>query len=176
MSTGLDVPSPDSILPARRGHAEAPPRRDRLARRGKRSREAARAEAARARQPALRTDRLAPIHELLRTYREEVVRDGEIAVSPLEQLLPKLAAEVSEVEAWAEGLGRRAHSDGAAIRRALMFLRTFGRVTTLDFSSIPVEERGRLVALLALEHRWCYAAAGTTRDAFKIAIGRTGAR
>jgi hypothetical protein len=118
-------------------------------------------------------DRLSPIHALLRVYREQ---RGAFAESPLAGFLKGLLAEVEALEDWSGCRGRRQHHDGTSIRQALHFLRTFSRIMSLDFSDIPVEERDDLVRLLALEHRWCYAAAGTTRDAFKIAIGRTGAR
>jgi len=147
----------------------------RSARRAKRERERAREDAAKKEQPALHLDRLAPIRVLLRTYREERAPDA-FDETALVAFVPRLRAEVEALEAWADGRGRRAHHDGASVRQALHFLRTFGRIMSLDFSHVPIEERDRLVALLALEHRWCYAAAGTTRDAFKVAIGRTGAR
>ncbi len=145
------------------------------ARRAKRDRERARAAAAKSRQPSLDVDRMTPICRLLRAYREQKA-GVPIDPSPLASFLPRLRREVEAVETWATGRGRRMHHDGAAIRQALHFLRTFGRIMSLDFSDIPIEERDGLVTLLALEHRWCYAAAGTTRDAFKMAIGRTGAR
>jgi hypothetical protein len=140
----------------------------------KRARAKARLTLVRDDRPALRTNRLDPIIELLRTYREG--REVGEPVSPLEKFNATLEAEVRELEAWTEGLEPKAKKDGSAIRQALELLRVFGRITALDFSTIPDEERTGLVTLLALEHRWCYAAAGTDREIFKIAIGRTGAR
>jgi hypothetical protein len=143
-------------------------------RRGKRLRARARVEAAQRLRPSLRIDRLSPIFNILRTYREHA--PGAPEPSPLIAYVKELTAEIETLEAWAGERTRRAQSEGAVIRQALEFLRTFGRVGALDFSVVPIEDRAMLVSLLALEHRWCYAAAGTTRDVFKIAIGRTGAR
>jgi hypothetical protein len=148
----------------------------RTARKAKRQRESAREEAAKREQPSLCLDRRGPVCALLRRYREQRAVDVAAVPSPLDAWLPRLRREVEALEAWASSRGRRHRLDGATIRQALHFLRAFGRIMALDFSSIPIEERESLVALLALEHRWCYAAAGTTREAFKIAIGRTGAR
>jgi hypothetical protein len=119
-------------------------------------------------------DRADPIVDLLRRY--ETDPGIPLENTPLQQYLIELRAEVEALEAWAESRPRGEQRETASIRQALDFLRRFGHLSTLDFSSIPEEERGDLITLLALEHRWCYAAAGTTRDAFKIAIGRTGAR
>ncbi len=124
--------------------------------------------------PELSLDRMGPIISLLRQYRED--REGHLSAKALSRYLQHLKAEVEALERWADARSTRLQKDGATIRRALEFLRTFGHVTALDFSSIPIEERSGLVTLLALEHRWCYAAAGTTRGAFKVATGRTGAR
>lgn len=125
-------------------------------------------------QPTLMIDRAAPLLRLLHSYR--IADPAPNEHTPLEDYLAAVRAEVEALEAWAESRPKAEQKDGNAIRQALDFLRTFGHLSTLDFSSIPEEERVHLVTLLALEHRWCYAAAGTTRDAFKIAIGRTGAR
>jgi hypothetical protein len=144
-------------------------------RQAKRLRARARVDAAVERRPTLRTDRLPPIHAILRIYREHP-GDGSPDPSPLVPLIEELRVEVEALEGWADRRGKRAHHEGATIRQALGFLRTFGRMMALDFSEIPIEERPLLVSLLAMEHRWCYAAAGTTREAFKVAIGRTGAR
>jgi hypothetical protein len=119
--------------------------------------------------PTLLVDREGPILELLRTYRE---RDD----ASIDAFVAALKAEVEALESWASSRAKHEQREALAIRQALDFLRTFGHLSTLDFSVVPEEERNKLVLLLALEHRWCYAAAGTTRDAFKIAIGRTGAR
>lgn len=125
-------------------------------------------------QPTLMVDRAAPLLRILKSYQEaDPALDDR---TPLQNYLAVVRAEVEALEAWAESRPKTQQKDGGAIRQALDFLRTFGHLSTLDFSSIPEEERMDLVTLLALEHRWCYAAAGTTRDAFKGAIGRTGAR
>ena len=124
--------------------------------------------------PTLMLDRASPILDLLRRY--QIDPGIPVERTPLHQYLIELRAEVEALEAWAESRPRGEQRDNASIRQALDFLRRFGHLSTLDFSVIPEEERGDLITLLALEHRWCYAAAGTTRDAFKIAIGRTGAR
>lgn len=125
--------------------------------------------------PAIRSDRLTPLRELLRTYRETEVEPTEDG-TPLSRYIAMLDAEVAVLEAWATSRTNAEQTNGNTVRTALEWLRAFGRMTVLDFSSIPDEERKDLVTLLALEHRWCYAAAGTTRDSFKLAIGRTGAR
>lgn len=145
------------------------------ARQAKRLRARARVDAAVEKRPTLRTDRLPPILAILRAYREHP-GDGSPEPSRILGFIEELRVEVEALEGWADRRGKRAHHEGATIRQALGFLRTFGRMMALDFTLLPIEERPALVTLLALEHRWCYAAAGTTRDAFKIAIGRTGAR
>lgn len=125
--------------------------------------------------PERLTDRLTPTTEVLSAYRRgHDLPDGP--KTPLSERIAHLDSEVRELEAWASSRPHSVQRSGPVIRQALDFLRHFGRLTTLDFSGVPVEERGHLVKLLALEHRWCYAAAGTTRDAFKAATGRTGAR
>ena len=68
-------------------------------------------------------------------------------LEPLLELLAEVDLEVRLLEAVVARRSRADHRAGPAIRR-----------------------------LLALEYRWCFAAAGTTPRAFKIAIGRTGAR
>lgn len=146
----------------------------RAARQARRARAQARLTLVHGERPPLQTDRMTPLLRLLRSYREgqELGRP----TSPLVEFLGHLQDEVEGLEVWAESLEPKARRGGPAIRQALEFLRTFGRITALDFSSIPEEERAGLVTLLALEHRWCYAAAGTSRGIFKAAIGRTGAR
>lgn len=148
-------------------------------RQARRRRARARAAAAQRLKPLLRIDRMTPILAILRAYRDE--RSAPLAgplrsPSPLAAYVHALRREVEGIEAWARARSRRAQEEGETIRRALAFLRSFGRMMSLDLSSVPVEDRDHLVALFALEHRWCYAAAGTTRCVFKIAIGRTGAR
>jgi len=123
--------------------------------------------------PPRHLDRLAPLQEALRAYRAGL---DEAFASPLGALRARIEAEVSALEAWASELPASHKRSGPVLRQTLDFLRTFGRLTVLDFSNVPDEDRDHLVAILALEHRWCYAAAGTTREAFKRAAGRTGAR
>jgi hypothetical protein len=159
------------IRPSRLGKAGS------SARRARRLRAKARLEDAQRARPTLDADRLTPILGVLRVYREHIGAPGrDVDASPLAAFVRTLLSEVEALESWAASRGKRIHHDGSTIRKALHFLRTFSRIMSLDFSNIPIEERDLLVALLALEHRWCYAAAGTTRNAFKIAIGRTGAR
>jgi len=148
-------------------HKLTSPNADRCARR---SRVRARlAEAAHSR-PELRIERGEPIREILRAYRSGV------HAAPLTRYIAELRSEIEVLEAYARTIPRRQQSDGPSTRRALCFLKSFGRISALDFDPIPIEERPNLVVLLALEYRWCFAAAGTTQAAFKIAIGRTGAR
>lgn len=116
--------------------------------------------------PAVRLDREGPI-------RRAVQRAGDFG---LEAFCEALAREVDALEALAAERCPCAQADGPTIRRALELLRRFGRLSAMDFSDVPVEDRPTLVKILALEHRWCYAAAGTTREIFKEATGRTGAR
>lgn len=154
------------------GRSDRPATRE--AREARRARQQARLTNVMRHRPTLMMDRAAPILDLLRRYRADP--GAVIEITPLQQYLIELRAEVEALEDWAESRPRGEQRDNGSIRQALDFLRRFGHLSTLDFSSIPEEERGDLVTLLALEHRWCYAAAGTTRDVFKVAIGRTGAR
>ena len=116
--------------------------------------------------PPLRVDRATPLRRAVQTAAE----DG------LDAFCAQLTEEVTELESWAENRPSHLKTDGSTIRRALELLRRFGRLSAMDFSDVPVEDRQVLIKILALEHRWCYAAAGTTRAAFKSATGRTGAR
>lgn len=168
MPIAKSEPAPNSIYAS-----AAPVRADREARQARRRRLEARLEPRRLDRPHLHLDRLGPVEVMLRRYREGA---GASCPSPLEARLLELEAEVASLEAWVRALPEAALREGAAIRRALDLLRGFGHLTTLDYSPIPVEERPALVALLALEHRWCYAAAGTEREVFKLVTGRTGAR
>ena len=142
------------------------------ARNARRQREDARRAQARVEAPALRIARLEPVHALLRSYRAGASQGLE----PLLELLAEVDLEVRLLEAVVARRSRADHRAGPAIRRALTLLKDFGRLSVLDFDVLPVEGRPHLVRLLALEYRWCFAAAGTTPRAFKIAIGRTGAR
>ena len=124
--------------------------------------------------PALETERAIRLNRVLRAFREGQVDKGEPC--PLAARLSEVQEEVQSLEAWVESRDRQKQHAGQTIRLALELLRQFSFLTTLDFSVIPDEKRPKLIELLALEHRWCYAAAGTTRTAFKIETGRTGAR
>lgn len=92
------------------------------------------------------------------------------------QSFEPLTRELEALERWAEQRSEADRMDGATIRRALAYLRRLGRLSAGPLPELPPEERSRLVRLLSLEHRWCYAAAGTNRSCFERAIGRTGAR
>jgi hypothetical protein len=144
------------------------------ARRAKKRRANARVEEAVRRCPDLRTDRLTPIRDVLRGYRGR--SDEDQTRGPLAAYVRGVEEELALLEDYVATLPRSAHREGATIRRALCFLKSFGRISALDFDLVPIEERPILVELLRLEYRWCFAAAGTTPRAFKIAIGRTGAR
>lgn len=146
------------------------------ARQAKRKRATARVEAAVRQCPALRIDRLTPVTHVLRSYRVWPDDPALAPPSPLAAYIDQVKAELADLEAWVASLPKPALRDGAVIRRALCFLKGFGRISALDFELVPTEERERLVELLRLEYRWCFAAAGTTPRAFKVAIGRTGAR
>ncbi|MEQ9503231.1 MAG: hypothetical protein RIT81_40570 [Deltaproteobacteria bacterium] len=128
--------------------------------------------AADAEAPGLRVERIRPIREMLRVYADA----DHVRACPLTGYLSVLEAEVKMLERWADSRTQDEQRAGPTIRRALELLRAFSRISVLDFSDIPDEDRPKLVALLALEHRWCYAAAGTSREHFKVATGRTGAR
>lgn len=154
-------------------HLETPERTTtRQAREARRRRAQYRVHATGDDTPALRMERIRPIQDLLRAF---AAYDPN-RPCPLTGYLAVLEAEVGLLEKWVATRSKNEQRAGATIRRALELLRAFGRISVLDFSDIPDEDRPKLVALLALEHRWCYAAAGTTRDAFKLATGRTGAR
>lgn len=117
------------------------------------------------------TDRASPLREVLRAAAEGV------DVGPqLEARLAIVRAEVETLEALVLERSPGERKNGASIRRALELLRRFGRASCLDLSVIEEPLRPLLVTWLALEHRWCYAAAGTDRRSFKRATGRTGAR
>lgn len=138
----------------------------------RRQREDARRAQAQHASPELRLERLQPVLELIRAYRS----GAAVSVAPIEALIRDVDLEVRLLEGAVARRSRAEHKDGAAIRRALTLLKDFGRLSALDFDALPIEGRPLLVRLLALEYRWCFAAAGTTPRAFKIAIGRTGAR
>jgi hypothetical protein len=159
--------SPRSIYAAARPGA-LPTRRARGERR-RRAKERVRGDLAG--RPPIDLERAAPMQAILQRNRLLGPDAG-----PLERLVTEVSEEVKGLEAWAAKRPRQERESGPTIRRALELLRGFGRMSALDFSSIPEEGRPLLVTWLALEHRWCYAAAGTDRAAFKRATGRTGAR
>jgi hypothetical protein len=160
------VPAQNSAVPARSPDARC----------AQRARASARVAEAIRRQPTLDPDRVSPTIAVLREYRVLITEPALPAVTPLDTRIAEVEAELAALEAHVASLPKNLHREGATIRRALCFLKTFGRLSTLDFELIPPEERPKLVKLLRLEYRWCFAAAGTTPRAFKIAIGRTGAR
>ncbi|MFO0724632.1 MAG: hypothetical protein U1E65_12695 [Myxococcota bacterium] len=150
---------------------QPPPSRS--ARQGRRARESARQQSALEIEPTLKLERLAAIAIVLRTYQRGLEPGSP---SPLALLAAEVRAEVQELEVAVSRRSRNEHLESQCIRRALSFLRTFGRLSALDFDLVPIEHRPDLVEWLALEYRFCFAAAGTTPRAFKVAIGRTGAR
>ena len=145
------------------------------ARNARRDRTRARIDAALRDCPELRLDRQDPIVRLLHLYRCGVAAEV-IGATPLLDYIDEVREEVRKLERWAAAAPSASQRSGTTTRRALCFLRTFGRISALDYGAIPTEDRGALVQLLQLEYRWCFAAAGTTPAQFKIAIGRTGAR
>ena len=120
--------------------------------------------------PYLDLDRKRPMEAILRTRSETEARRG------LDFLYQKVLGEVGVLERWVQSLNPAERSNGAAVRRALELLRGFGHLAILDYGQLPDDFRPILVQWLALEHRWCYAAAGTDRRTFKRVTGRTGAR
>jgi hypothetical protein len=95
---------------------------------------------------------------------------------PLNEYTALVRREVDVLESTTARLSGEDQKNGASIRRALSFLRNFGRIATQDYSDLPDASRRPLVELLKWEYRWCFAAAGTTPQIFKREIGRTGAR
>lgn len=160
MATMHDLPTrPELLLPTTEVRAR------------RRHREGLRLEEAGLR---LATDRRSPLCRVLRAYR---TLGPELPTpSPLGAYRAHVEFEVIALEREAAARSRKEQTSGPTIRLALLLLKGFGRLSSLDFSEVPIEERGELVALLALEYRWCLAAAGTTGRSFKFAIGRTGAR
>ena len=122
--------------------------------------------------PKLRLSRVRSIESLLSSG----VRHKRLQTREVETFVSALEAEVCALEEKTAQLSKCVHKNGETIRRALSFLRNYGRIASLNYSTIPEEERGLLIQLLALEYRWCFAAAGTTVEVFKREIGRTGAR
>lgn len=87
----------------------------------------------------------------------------------------KTAREVAALEEWTSQRSAKERASPMSIRAALQFLKAWGRFAqTAPLTETP--HRTEMVQWLALEHRWCYAAAGTDRATFDRATGRTGAR
>lgn len=106
----------------------------------------------------------------LRAAREHhLPRDVDATLAALEREVLALEAEVA---LRAEG-ERRAPE---VIRRALTLLRDFGHLALTDLAGLPPELRPAVVRLLALEHRWSFAAAGTTQHDLHEVSGRSGFR
>lgn len=142
------------------------------AQRGRRQRTRERLGARLRGQPPLRTDRAAPLEALL-----GAAKVGRLDVVPFARFVREVESEVGTLEAWvSRAVTEEERMSGPALRRALEWLRRFGRLGVMDFADLPDDARALLVRWLALEHRWCYAAAGTDRDSFKRMAGRTGAR
>ena len=143
----------------------------------RRQREAKRRAAAYVLHPKLQTDRLSQVQELIRAYRDvEPSIEHQAGENSLSAYVQFVETEVRELEEVTANFAPQIHTDGDTIRRALSFLRSFGRIAGQDFSLLPDASRKPLVELLKWEYRWCFAAAGTTAQIFKREIGRTGAR
>ena len=125
--------------------------------------------------PELRFNRIRTIQRLLESKTQLVENRAGLAGN-MKMFMRALEKEVSTLEAHTMQFDRKIHRDGETIRRALSFLRTYGRIAALNFSRVAEEDRSLLVQILGLEYRWCFAAAGTTPEIFKQEIGRTGAR
>lgn len=121
--------------------------------------------------PSIVLDRASAIQAILQTTRRYGPKPDCLG-----ELVAAVEDELKPLERWAGTRSQAEREDGPTTRRALEYLRILGRMSTLDFSLLPDEARPSLVRWLALEHRWCYAAAGTDRLSFKNATGRTGAR
>ena len=127
--------------------------------------------------PGLRLDRVRRIENIL----SSVMKPGRVlhessAGKGLGEFVAALRTEVGFLERKTAQLEHLVHKDGETIRRALSFLRIYGRIASLNYGDVPDSQRDLLIQLLALEYRWCFAAAGTTPEIFKREIGRTGAR
>ncbi len=118
--------------------------------------------------PATSLDRLGAARAVLRTT---------TAGSSFVALGAEVERELERLEPWAAGRSPEERASGPTIRLALELLRRYGQLLALDYGDLSDDEhRAAVVAWLALEHRWCYAAAGTDRESFKRATGRFGAR
>jgi hypothetical protein len=115
-------------------------------------------------------ERRAPLDGWLRAARERrAPTDVLSTLSALERDVQALEADVA-ARTEAE---RRAPE---VIRRALTLLRDFGHLALTDLAGLPPELRPAVVRLLALEHRWSFAAAGTTQHDLHEVSGRSGLR
>jgi len=114
----------------------------------------------------------------MQTYRygNPQQRDAQAHQDSITSYIRFVEDEVMRLEQATAGFSEEVQTDGETIRRALTFLRTFGRIAVQDYSLLPDATRQPLVDLLKWEYRWCFAAAGTTPQVFKREIGRTGAR
>lgn len=131
-----------------------------------------RARDARRRAAITRTprERRATLDAWLRAAREHhVPRDVGATLAALEQEVRALEADVA-----ARTEQERRSPD--VIRRALTLLRDFGHLALTDLAGLPPELRPAVVRLLALEHRWSFAAAGTTQHDLHEVSGRSGFR
>lgn len=104
------------------------------------------------------------------------LRLGLVDVDALAAYVDRVGAEVEDLEHWAQTRPAKDREDGASVRLALELLKGFAELGILSFVGVAEEDRSLLVRWLGLEHRWCYAAAGTDRKCFKRVTGRTGAR
>jgi hypothetical protein len=115
-------------------------------------------------------ERHAVLEAWLRAAREHrLPRDVGSTLAALERNVCALEAEVA-LRSEAE---RRAPE---VLRRALTLLRDFGHLALIDLACLPPELRPAVVRLLALEHRWSFAAAGTTQRDLHEVSGRSGFR
>lgn len=105
-----------------------------------------------------------------------LVAAGRGEPSGLERWFEEERVRVHTLERRARARSESDRRSGATIRRTLELLRSYSRLLASDLSRIPEDRREPLLAILKLEHRYCYAAGGTTREDFEAAVGRTGAR
>ncbi|MEM6861071.1 MAG: hypothetical protein AAF627_10030 [Myxococcota bacterium] len=87
----------------------------------------------------------------------------------------ELSEELAALEQAVLGADASTRVEPRRTRAALELLRLFGRRLAKRLPETPAD-RTELNLRLRMEHRWCYAAAGTTRSDFDRATGRTGAR
>jgi len=113
------------------------------------------------------------IARLARAYRATPERDR---TRLLEAAKDALELEVQQLEAKAAAQPRSSRRSPATMNATVELLRRFNRRLTRDSSWADPTDRPLLIALLGLEHRLCYALAGTTRKDFEAVSGRTGLR